>query len=166
MAAKSAGKSIRAPRVLVAGLRGSGGKTLVSLGLTGAFRETGLAVMPFKKGADYIDAAWLSAAAGATCRNLDLYMVSHDRVLNSFVSAAPAGDVSVIEGNRGLYDGMNVEGSYSSAEVAKLIKSPHAFRILERLNTQPKVYYLSSKDWVRKIADNPIDEFTPVSHSD
>ena len=51
-------------------------------------------------------------------------------------------------------------------EVSKLIQSPHAFRLLERLNTKPKVYYLSSRDWVRKIADNPIDEFTPVSHAD
>jgi len=38
--------------------------------------------------------------------------------------------------------------------VSQLIKSPYAFRLLERLNTKPKVYYLSNKDWVRKLADN------------
>ena len=38
--------------------------------------------------------------------------------------------------------------------VSKLIKSPHAFRLLARLGTDPKVYYLSSKTWVRKMADN------------
>lgn len=38
--------------------------------------------------------------------------------------------------------------------VSRLIKSPRAFRILERLQTKPKVYYLSSRDWVRKMADN------------
>jgi molybdopterin-containing oxidoreductase family iron-sulfur binding subunit len=38
--------------------------------------------------------------------------------------------------------------------VSKLSKSPYAFRLLERLGTQPKVYYLSTKDWVRKMADN------------
>ncbi|MBW1850795.1 MAG: 4Fe-4S dicluster domain-containing protein [Deltaproteobacteria bacterium] len=51
-------------------------------------------------------------------------------------------------------------------KVAELIKNPQAFRLLERLNTKPKVYYLSSRDWIRKIADNPMDEFTPVSHAD
>jgi menaquinone reductase, iron-sulfur cluster-binding subunit len=39
-------------------------------------------------------------------------------------------------------------------QVAELIQSPDAFRLLERLNTKPKVYYLSSKPWVRKMADN------------
>ena len=41
-----------------------------------------------------------------------------------------------------------------SHKVSQLSKSPNAFRILERLGTQPKVYYLSTRDWVRKIADN------------
>jgi hypothetical protein len=44
-----------------------------------------------------------------------------------------------------------------------LIKGPFAFRLLERLNTKPKVYYLSTKDWVRKLADNYLpDEFKPL----
>jgi molybdopterin-containing oxidoreductase family iron-sulfur binding subunit len=42
------------------------------------------------------------------------------------------------------------------SEVAKLAKSPHAFRLLERLGTEPKVYYLSTQDWIRKLADNVI----------
>ena len=48
--------------------------------------------------------------------------------------------------------------------VSKLSKSPHAFRLLERLGTEPKVYYLSSKDWVREKADNYLpNEFKPLS---
>ncbi len=48
--------------------------------------------------------------------------------------------------------------------VSKLIKSPYAFRLLERLGTEPKVYYLSTKDWVRKMADNYLpDEFEPIT---
>ena len=39
-------------------------------------------------------------------------------------------------------------------EVTKLTKSPLAFRLLERLGTDPKVYYLSTKKWVRRMADN------------
>ncbi len=42
-------------------------------------------------------------------------------------------------------------------KVSELIKSPHAFRLLERLGTEPQVYYLSRRDWVRKLADNHLD---------
>jgi Fe-S-cluster-containing dehydrogenase component len=39
-------------------------------------------------------------------------------------------------------------------KVSRLSKSPHAFRLLVRLGTDPKVYYISTRDWVRKMADN------------
>ncbi len=112
------------PRVLIAGLRGSGGKTLLSVGVTAALRRRGYSVAPYKKGADYIDSAWLSAAAGQACRNLDLYMVEREEVLRSFARTAHAGDLAIIEGNRGLYDGMNTAGTYSSGELAKLLRAP------------------------------------------
>jgi molybdopterin-containing oxidoreductase family iron-sulfur binding subunit len=48
-------------------------------------------------------------------------------------------------------------------KVSKLSKSPYAFRLLARLGTEPKVYYLSTKDWVRKMGDNYLpDEFKPL----
>ncbi len=39
-------------------------------------------------------------------------------------------------------------------KVYHLIRSPYAFRLLERLGTNPKVYYLSRREWVRKRADH------------
>jgi molybdopterin-containing oxidoreductase family iron-sulfur binding subunit len=43
--------------------------------------------------------------------------------------------------------------------------NPHAFRILERLGTNPKVYYLSSRKWVREAGDNSTeDEARPAVH--
>lgn len=113
-----------APRVLIAGLRGGGGKTLVSLGVTAAWRRQGYSVAPYKKGPDYIDAAWLSAAAATPCRNLDLFFMSPQVVLRSFSGSFGQADVAVIEGNRGLYDGMDAEGSTSTAELAKLLSCP------------------------------------------
>ena len=56
-------------------------------------------------------------------------------------------------------------GDFSNPDhqISQLIKSTYAFRLLERLNTKPKVYYISSKDWVRKRADNYLpDEYKPI----
>jgi len=49
-------------------------------------------------------------------------------------------------------------------QVHQLSKSTSAFRLLERLGTEPKVYYLSTRTWVRRMADNYLpDELEPVS---
>jgi cobyrinic acid a,c-diamide synthase len=112
------------PRVLIAGLRGGSGKTLISLGILAAWRRGGHRVAPFKKGPDYIDAAWLSLAADQPCRNLDLFLMSPHAALHSFIGSTADDDVAVIEGNRGLFDGMDAQGSYSSAELAKLLQAP------------------------------------------
>ncbi len=112
------------PRILIAGLRGGSGKTIVSLGIAAAWQKRGRRVAPFKKGPDYIDAAWLSMAAGRACRNLDLFLTTPETAVRSFITWAPQADVAVIEGNRGLYDGMDARGSYSTAELAKLLRVP------------------------------------------
>lgn len=39
------------------------------------------------------------------------------------------------------------------SDVAKLAKDPRAFRILSKLRTEPKVYYLSRHQWVHKLSD-------------
>ena len=105
-------------------MRGGSGKTLISLGLAAAWRKQGRRVAPYKKGPDYIDAAWLSLAAGQPCRNLDLFLMSPEAALRSFVDTSAQSDVAVIEGNRGLYDGMDAQGSYSTAELARLLQTP------------------------------------------
>jgi cobyrinic acid a,c-diamide synthase len=112
------------PRVVVAGLRGGSGKTTLSLGMIAAWREKGLFIVPYKKGPDYIDAGWLSAAAGRLCYNLDPFLIGPKKVLSSFNSHFGNADCAVIEGNRGLYDGMDSAGTYSTAELAKLLKAP------------------------------------------
>ncbi|MBI5527447.1 MAG: cobyrinate a,c-diamide synthase [Deltaproteobacteria bacterium] len=112
------------PRVLIAGLAGDTGKSLVSLGLTVALRRTGLRVAPFKKGPDFIDAAWLGAAAAAPGRNLDTYLMPADAIIESLRRAALSSDVAVIEGNRGLFDGVDAVGSHSTAQLARLVGAP------------------------------------------
>lgn len=112
------------PRVLVAGLGGGSGKTIVSLGLARAFFEQGLKVQTFKKGPDYIDAKWLSLASHSTTSNLDPFLLPQDVLQNLFWSRTAQADLAVLEGNRGLYDGKDVVGSCSSAELAKTLKCP------------------------------------------
>ncbi len=98
---------------------------MVSLGLVAAWRKHhGLRIVPFKKGPDYIDAGWLAVGAQHPCYNLDPFLMSSDEILSSFVQRSWKGDGSVIEGNRGLYDGMDVQGAFSTAELAKLLKAP------------------------------------------
>ena len=112
------------PRLLISALRGGSGKTILSIGIIAALLRKGRAVFPFKKGPDYIDAGWLTMAAGRPCYNLDTFMVPPEDVLTSFLFRSSPGDIAVIEGNRGLYDGIDLAGSTSTAELAKLLQVP------------------------------------------
>lgn len=112
------------PRVLVAGLGGGSGKTIVSLGLARCFADHGLIVRTFKKGPDYIDAKWLSLASRSITTNLDPFLLSPSVLMNLFCDRVRGAELSLIEGNRGLYDGKDVQGSYSSAELAKSLHCP------------------------------------------
>ncbi|MGD8257655.1 MAG: 4Fe-4S dicluster domain-containing protein, partial [Desulfobacterales bacterium] len=44
-------------------------------------------------------------------------------------------------------------------------KNPTAFRLLERLGTNTKVYYLSSREWVRRAGDNYIKQEGKQRHA-
>ncbi len=112
------------PRVVIAGLSGGSGKTTLSLGLLRAFRKRGLSAVAFKKGPDYIDAGWLGAASGAPCYNLDPFLIGRENILPSFIGRASGFDISLIEGNRGIFDGMDLKGSQSTATLAGILKSP------------------------------------------
>ncbi len=112
------------PRLVIAGLAGDSGKTLVALGISILARRMGLPVAAFKKGPDYIDAAWLAWATGRPCRNLDTWMMGNARVTQSFLRHAEPDGLNVIEGNRGVYDGVGNNGKHSTADLAKLLKAP------------------------------------------
>ncbi|MBW1982645.1 MAG: hydrogenobyrinic acid a,c-diamide synthase (glutamine-hydrolyzing) [Deltaproteobacteria bacterium] len=114
----------KVPRVVIAALRGGSGKTTLSLGLIASWRQRAGDIVPFKKGPDYIDAGWLALAAGRPCYNLDPYMMNGEQILDSFAHRSFGSYGAVIEGNRGLFDGMDEAGSCSTAEVAKLLQAP------------------------------------------
>lgn len=118
------------PRMIIAALKGGSGKTILSLGLVAAWQEKGFKIAPFKKGPDFIDAGWLAFAANRPCYNLDPFLMNEDQIMASFLSRSDDSDLSLIEGNRGLYDGLDLDGSSSTAGLAKLLKSP-VFLILD-----------------------------------
>jgi len=112
------------PRIVVAGLAGDAGKTLVSLGLGRALTRRGWRIAPFKKGPDFIDAAWLGAAARAPGRNLDSWLMTPATIVASVRRASPWADLALVEGNRGLFDGVDARGTHSTAQIAKLLGAP------------------------------------------
>lgn len=112
------------PRLLLAALRGGAGKTTLTLGLLAAWHSQGRVVVPFKKGPDYIDPAWHALAAGRPSHNLDPFLMEGAQIMAVVRRHARTADCLLIEGNRGLYDGLDAEGTYSTAELAKLLTVP------------------------------------------
>lgn len=96
----------------------------MSIGLAAALAGRGLAVQTFKKGPDYIDPMWLARASGRPCFNLDFNAQSEAEIVATFAERAAAADIALIEGNKGLHDGLDLEGGDSSAALAKLLAAP------------------------------------------
>lgn len=112
------------PRIVISGLSGDSGKTMVSCGLLAYLKQQGMSVSGFKKGPDYIDSAWLSLASSKPARNLDTYLMGFPIAKKSFLKNAVNNEINIIEGNRGLFDGADNQGTHSTAELAKLLQAP------------------------------------------
>lgn len=112
------------PRILIAGLNGGTGKTFVSLGIARSLANSSLRVRPFKKGPDYIDTRWLGLASRSPASNLDPFLMPEALLRPFFLQQAMGYDVSIIEGNRGVFDGKDVHGSCSTAWLAKKVQAP------------------------------------------
>ena len=111
-------------RILISAAHKSSGKTTLSIGLCAALQARGLSVAPYKKGPDYIDPMWLSRASKKDCHNLDFQTMSNDEILATVSLYSKEADISIIEGNKGLFDGVALDGSNSNAAIAELTKSP------------------------------------------
>lgn len=111
-------------QVFISAAHKSSGKTTVTLGLCAALHARNLSIQPFKKGPDYIDPMWLSQASGRACHNLDFYTMEADEILDTVGFYGQDADISIVEGNKGLYDGLDLDGSNSNAALAKLLNAP------------------------------------------
>lgn len=113
------------PRVLIAGDRSSAGKTTISTGIMADLRDSGYTVQPYKVGLDFIDPSYHTEVTGRYSRNLDGYLMTGDAVLEVFSHAAAGADIAVIEGVRGLFEGLEATSDIgSTAQIAKMLGCP------------------------------------------
>jgi cobyrinic acid a,c-diamide synthase len=115
--------------LIISSPQGRSGKTVVTIGLCRLFVQNGYKVQPFKKGPDYIDPSWLTLAAHRTCRNLDLFLIPRESLIENFRKNCLGMDIAIIEGAMGLYDGLSAKET--TAEIAHLFNIP----ILMVINT-------------------------------
>jgi cobyrinic acid a,c-diamide synthase len=111
-------------RLFVSAAHKSSGKTTLCIGLAAALRARGEAVQPFKKGPDYIDPLWLGLAAGRPCYSLDPYLSGADELRAEFARRMQGASLGLVEGNKGLYDGLALDGSNSNAALAAMLGAP------------------------------------------
>jgi cobyrinic acid a,c-diamide synthase len=116
---------LRIPRVLIAADRSSAGKTTIAVGLMSVLTKKGFVVQPFKVGLDYIDPSYHSRVTGRYSRNLDGFLMSHQAIADVFSNAIRGADIGIIEGVRGLYEGLESTSDIgTTAEIAKTLHSP------------------------------------------
>jgi len=96
-----------------------GGKTTFTLGLMKALKNRKLDVQGYKVGPDYIDPAFHKEVTKKASRNLDTFLMGEEGTVKSYLKGS--GNVGIIEGVMGLYDGSGVDDKASTYEISKLL---------------------------------------------
>lgn len=109
-------------RVLIAGTNSGCGKTTVTCALLAALKKRKLSVSAFKCGPDYIDPMFHRKVIGIPSYNLDPFFCTGEQLKSSL--ARRGGEISVIEGVMGYYDGIGTDGHASTYELAKETETP------------------------------------------
>jgi len=121
---KFLGKELNIPRLVIAGATSGVGKTSITSAIIFGIKKQGYSVQPFKVGPDYIDPSYLSSISKNDAKNLDVWLMGENELVQSFVKNS-ASDVSVIEGVMGYYDGFGGKTNFASTHhVASLLKAP------------------------------------------
>lgn len=117
-----------AKAIIVAAPASGSGKTLITLGLLRAFRNSGVRVAAAKVGPDYIDPCFHAAASGRACYNLDPWAMSPGQIRALAAALGSEADLVIIEGVMGLFDGpRGAKGS--TADLAALLGLPVLFAL-------------------------------------
>ena len=100
------------PRVLIAGTSSGSGKTTVVCAILTLLARRGIGVTAAKCGPDYIDPMFHESVLGIPSANLDPFFCDGN-LLRSLL-ASSAGEMTVIEGVMGYYDGTGADGTDNS----------------------------------------------------
>ena len=103
---------------MVSAIKSGSGKTLITLGLINIFKRMGKTVSIYKTGPDYIDTMYHEKIAGSPSTNLDPFFLEPDfkpDELKNLFFRNFSGDMAIIEGAMGLFDGVYGEGKRCSA---------------------------------------------------
>lgn len=113
-------------RIVLAGTGSAVGKTTISTGIMKALSEE-YRIQPYKVGPDYIDPSYHTLATGNSSRNIDSFFMSDGQIRSAFergIKTSKA-DFGIIEGVRGLYEGISPTGDVgNTASIAKALDAP------------------------------------------
>ena len=109
-------------RIMLSAMHSGAGKTVAVCALLAALKKRGLDVRAFKCGPDYIDPMFHTRVLGVPGRNLDLFLQGDDGAARTLYRCA--GDVAVLEGAMGYYDGVAGTEQASAWDVAAKTRTP------------------------------------------
>ncbi len=117
-------ETISIPRIVISSTKGKSGKTLVTVMLLKHLINSGYRVSAFKNGPDFIDPGYHQAVTGSPSRNLDFFLMG-STLVERFHRYSSGSDISLIEGNHGLYDSVDgISELGSTAQLAKMLGAP------------------------------------------
>lgn len=115
----------RVPGVVIAGTNSGVGKTTISLAIIYGLISRGYIVQPYKIGPDYIDPSYHNVISKRKSRNLDVWLMGKQGLINSYIKNSLDTDFTVLEGVMGLYDGLNGKNNFAStAHVSEILGLP------------------------------------------
>lgn len=88
---------------------------------------------------------WMKAKDKARIEERDPYELEEGEYVTACTQACPNGAIT--------FGDLNNEDHL----VYELANSKYSFRLLERLGTDPQVYYMTRRDWVRRQCDNYLE---------
>lgn len=116
-------KKIR--RIMIAAPKSGSGKTTITCGLLQIFKDNGEDISSCKCGPDYIDPMFHRQVLGIPARNLDTFFTGEDGTKKLFLRDRRDGELVVMEGVMGLYDGLGgIREEGSSYHLAKVTQTP------------------------------------------
>lgn len=109
-------------RFMLTAMHSNAGKTVMTCALLEALKRRKFDVRSFKCGPDYIDPMFHSRVLGIPCRNLDLFLQGKEKAVETL--SVHGGELAVLEGAMGFYDGMAGTAENSAWEIAAATGTP------------------------------------------